>query len=316
MRICTNNRNLHVLSSYKHVRMMSLRLIMCIVTTLLITPIHSQTRRALVVGISEYKHTTEDSWSEIHGSNDADLITPVLKKQGFRVSKICNRTATAKRIRKELENIVKSSRPGDFIYIHFSGHGQPYEDMDGDEEDGWDESIIPYDALKSFRMGIYEGENHITDDEMHTYLQKIRRIIGSKGFLYLIIDACHAGESSRGDEEIEGDEDYFFVRGTKKGFSPHKKEFRPRINTRGNFVIPKETGLSDILVLEACRSYQSNYEIKQSGKYYGPMSYYIYQVLSKQEISCNIDWVNEVRRMMNSDRRVARQNMVYETSLE
>ena len=81
-------------------------------------------------------------------------------------------------------------------------------------------------------------------------------------------------------------------------------------------MIPRETGLSDILAIEACRSYQSNCEIKQSGYYYGPLSYYIYKVLSNQKISGDIDWVLKVRNLMNSDRRVARQNMVYETSLK
>jgi hypothetical protein len=32
--------------------------------------------------------------------------------------------------------------PGDIIYLHFSCHGQPFEDMNGDEADGWDESYL------------------------------------------------------------------------------------------------------------------------------------------------------------------------------
>lgn len=281
----------------------------CIVT-------HAQNKRALLIGISNYQHVTEDDWSEIHGTNDVALIAPILKKQKFKITKLCNEVATAKRIRKEFENLIRSSRTGDVVYIHFSGHGQPVEDYDGDEEDGWDEAIIPYDAKKTFQKGIYEGSNHITDDEIYSFLQKIRRVIGTKGFIYLVIDACHAGEASRGDEENEEDGETMFIRGTKKGFSPNGKEFRPKINAKGHFDIPRETGLSDILVIEACRSYQSNYEIKQSGNYYGPLSYYTYKVLSNQKISGGIDWVLEVRNLMNSDRRVARQNMVYETSLK
>ncbi len=43
----------------------------------------AQTKRALVVGISEYPQSDHDSWGSIHGANDVALITPILKKQGF-----------------------------------------------------------------------------------------------------------------------------------------------------------------------------------------------------------------------------------------
>ena len=117
-------------------------------------------------------------------------------------------------------------------------------------------------------------------------------------------------------EVLEDDEEEIYIRGIKKGFSPNKKDFIPRISKNGNFSIPQESGLSDIIVLEACRSYQSNYEIKQSGKYLGPLSYYITQVLSKQPFAHSIDWVLEVKKLMNADKRLTRQNMVYETSIK
>ena len=302
---------------YTYTFIIRCRIIYCLMVLLSCCVLtRAQNKRALVIGISNYQRATENDWSKIHGTNDVSLISPVLKKQGFKITKLCNEVATAKKIRKEFENLVKSSKTGDIVYIHFSGHGQPVEDYDGDEEDGWDEAIIPYDTKKTFQKGIYEGANHITDDEIYSFLQRLRRTVGSKGFIYLVVDACHAGEASRGEEENEEDGDTIYIRGTKKGFSPNGKEFRPRINATGHFVIPRETGLSDILAMEACRSYQSNCEIKQSGYYYGPLSYYIYKVLSNQKISGDIDWVLKVRNLMNSDRRVARQNMVYETSLK
>ena len=282
----------------------------------MIQPITAQTKRALIVGISEYIQSSNDAWGTIHGANDADLIVPVLKKQGFRTIKISNKAATAKRIRKGLDDLVASCKSGDDVYLHFSCHGQPYEDINGDEEDGWDESIVPYDALMVFQKGKYEGANHITDDELNSYFKELRSKVGPKGLVCVVIDACHAGGASRGEDDMEEDEDEIYVRGIKKGFSPQGKDFRPRINAKGNFVIPQEAGLSDIIVLEACRSYQSNYEIKQAGKYYGPLSYYIGQVLSKQAFCHSIDWVLEVKKLMSADKRLTRQNMVYETSIK
>lgn len=277
--------------------------------------VEAHTRRALIVGISLYPQTGNDAWGTIHGANDAELIVPVMKKQGFSITTICNKEATAKRIRRGLDNLVSSCKPGDTVYLHFSCHGQPYEDIDGDEDDGWDESIVPYDAPMVYQKGKYEGENHIIDDELHTYFQKLRSKVGRNGLVCVVIDACHAGGASRGEDSMEEGDGDEYIRGTKRGFSPRGKDFRPRINAKGHFNIPKETGLADILVLEACRSYQSNYEIKQSGKYYGPLSYYTGQVLSRQPLAKSTDWVLEIKKLMNADRRLARQNMVYETSL-
>ena len=277
---------------------------------------HAQEKRALLIGISDYPQSGDNSWSNIHGARDVELIAPILKQQGFKVKTICDNKATANRIRKEMKILAASCRKGDKVYLHFSCHGQPFEDMNGDEEDGWDESIIPYDASMVYSKGKYEGANHITDDELHSFFLQLRKAVGVKGFVSVVIDACHAGGASRGDDGLEEDEDEVFVRGTNRGFSPRGREFRPRINSRGNFPIPQETGMANIVIMEACRSYQSNYEIKQSGKYYGPLSYYVSQVLARKNMSANMDWVLEVKRMMDSDRRLSRQNLVYETSLK
>ena len=293
--------------------------LLCIVlfsVSFLFEPLSAQTKRALFVGISEYPQSGDNVWAQIHGANDVDLISPVLTAQGFKTVKICNKTATAKRIRKELQTLVASCRKGDIVFLHFSCHGQPFEDMNGDEEEGWDESIIPYDAQKIYKKRYYEGGNHITDDELGTYFRQIRKAIGPSGFISVVIDACHSGGSSRGDEEINEEEDVTFIRGTKQGFSPNGKEYRPKINAKGHFQLSQEPGLANIVILEACRSYQSNYEIKQSGNYYGPLSYYVSQVLAKKAIAANLDWVLEVKKMMDSDKRLTRQNMVYETTLK
>lgn len=289
------------------------QLFTCLAVFIISSPVYSQTKRAFLVGISEYPQTGERSWNDIHGSNDLELISETLKAQSFKTTSLTNKTATANNIRKGLNNLVVSCKPGDFVYLHFSCHGQPFEDLDGDEEDGWDESIVPYDAQMVYEKGKYEGANHITDDELHTYFQQLRNVVGINGYVCVVIDACHAGNSYMGDEE---EEEEVFCRGIKKGFSPNRKDFHPRINAKGHYQISKGDGLSDITILEACRSYQSNYEIKQSGKYYGPLSYYISQVLSSQELTASTNWIFAVKNMMNADSRLTRQNMVYETSIE
>ena len=294
------------------------RLLVCLVLLLSLCPsMYGQTKRALLVGISDYStysKSTTGKWSNIHGANDVELISKTLKQQGFKITSITNKKATAHAIRSGLKSLTKSCRKGDVVYIHLSCHGQAFEDKNGDEEDGWDESIIPYDALKVYIKGKYEGANHILDDELHTYFQKIRQVIGPKGFLCVVIDACHAGGSQRGEEY--DDDEAPACRGTQDAFSPKGKTYSPRKNTKGHFTIETSKSMGQILILEACRSYQSNYEIKQDGKYYGPLSFYINKALSTQPLTPNLKWVNEVKGLMDADRRLVRQNMVYETSLK
>ena len=289
------------------------RLILCIIVFQVFGLVSAQTKRALIIGISEYAQNGENSWGAIHGANDAELIAPILKKQGFKITKVCNKAATAKRIRQEITKLINACNRGDIVYLHFSGHGQPFEDLNGDETDGWDEALIPYDAQRVYAKGKYEGANHITDDELHIYFQNLMSKVGPSGLVCAVIDACHAGNTYMGDEE---DEEEVFLRGTKKGFSPHAKEYHPRINAKGRFQITKGANQGDVIVLEACRSYQSNYEIKQNGKYYGPLSYYVGKVFTKQKLTASTGWVDEVNREMKANSSLTRQNMVYETTLK
>lgn len=288
------------------------RYILAIILLFTVMPMRSATKRALLIGISDYpvyKKVADASWGNIHGANDVLLVRNTLRTQGFVVTSLLNSNATAANIRKAFQKLLLEVRTGDVVYLHFSCHGQPFEDMNGDEEDGWDETIVPYDAMMTHKRGVYEGANHVLDDELHVYFDNLRKAVGVSGFVCVVIDACHAGSSYRGDEEEE-----IFCRGTKKGFSPNSKEFHPRINAKGHFKIPKKQGYGDIVVMEACRSYQSNYEIKKVNTYYGPLSYYTNKVLSAQPLKRDLRWVKAVEKYMASN--LTRQNMVYESSLE
>ena len=275
---------------------------------------HCQTKRAFLVGISEYTNLTQpsdDVWSNIHGVNDVDLLSKTLKKQDFYIKRITDKEATAHRIRKELPRFISNCQPGDIVYFHFSCHGQPVEDINGDEDDGWDEALVPVDAQKVYQKGDYTGENHIIDDELNEYLRSIRTKVGVKGFVYVVIDACHAGSSYRGDEE----EDSVIIRGTNKGFSISNKQYTPRIDKRGKIKIEKNASMANICILEACRSYQVNSEIRENGKYYGSLSFYVDRILRTTKLTKNPSWTEKVALLMNKDSRLLRQNPVIETSL-
>ena len=276
---------------------------------------YSQSKRAFMVGISNYssnQHMADgNGWNDIHGENDVKLLVPTLQKQGFSIQKLCNREATANNIRKSLTSFSKKCKLGDIVYLHFSCHGQPFEDYDGDESDGWDEALVPYDALKVYMTGKYTGENHITDDELNNYLKTIRNRVGPKGFVYVVIDACHAGSSYRGDEN----EDSVIIRGTDQGFSKSNKQYAPRIDKRGKIKVEKSVNMANICIIEACRSYQVNSEIRADGKYYGSLSYYVNKTLKSIKLDKSISWTEKAAALMNQDTRLVRQNPVIETSL-
>jgi hypothetical protein len=250
-------------------------------------------------------------WNDIHGENDVKLLAPTLKKQGFSIQKLCNKEATANNIRKSLSSFSTKCKSGDIVYLHFSCHGQPFEDYDGDESDGWDEALVAFDALKEYHQGKYTGENHITDDELNGYLKTIRSRVGPKGIVYVVIDACHAGSSYRGEE----DEDSIVIRGTDKGFSKSNKQYAPRIDKRGKIKVESSAQMANICILEACRSYQVNSELRADGKYYGSLSYYVNKTLLSTKLGKNISWTERVAQLMDQDIRLVRQNPVIETSL-
>lgn len=274
--------------------------------------LQAQNKIALLVGISDYpEYPIEDaSWSKIHGANDIQLISPLLAEQGFVVTTLLNESATHEAIENNFKTLENYIHHGDIVYIHLSGHGQAVEDEDGDEVDGWDEAFIPYNAELNYREDGYHGENHLLDDELNVYLNSIRRKVGETGIVYVVIDACHAGSSYRGEEE----EDIVFVRGTDIGFSKTGKSYTPRINRNGNIRITSEVGMAPLFMLESCRAYEVNIEIKQNDNYYGPLSYYISRQLLTIPLSFDTNWIEEVRKSMDKDIRLVRQHMVLESS--
>lgn len=282
-------------------------ILFCFVSTFLF----AHEKYALLIGISEYPHVGEDvaRWSDIHGANDVQLLVVTLKEQGFLVTTLLNDRATAKNVRSQMETLIKRVHAGDTVYMHFSGHGQPVEDMNGDENDGWDEAIVPYDAEMMYRKGIYEGRNHILDDEIGNVINRISDKLGSKGKCLVVVDACHAGTSSRDDEYPDN---FAPTRGTNMGFS-ETKFYRPKREIQSNIISLEST--CDVIVLEACLPTQRNIEIQVGDQFYGPLSYSINQLLPS--LSFSKMWIESVRSTMQSNLPSwSKQEMVVETNVK
>ena len=288
---------------------MRFRLYLTIVAMLLSSFVYAQRKRAFLVGISHYDTAlTGYQWNNINGVEDVNLLNPVLKKQGFTTTTLLDEQATFNNIISQITQFTNKIKKGDIVYLHFSTHGQPVEDLNGDEEDGWDESIVPIDAYKIYKRGVYEGKKHLTDDLLNKYVKKLREKIGSTGFLYVVIDACHAGTSSRANDET--------IRGTHVGFTYNNKVFKPSTSKKSHYRIEASAKQSNVLFIEACRPDQVNTEIKVDGKRYGPLSYNIAQALSSFTITNNAnDLVERIKgSLLTTGQWPNNQNLVTETS--
>lgn len=200
------------------------------------------TRRALVIGVGTYE---DPAWIRINGNRDVRLVVDMLGRNGYSdITTLTDKKATKSTIVKEFEALTERCAEGDTIYIHFSGHGQRMTDIDGDEEDGWDESWIPYDAYRKY-CDKDHGEKHLCDDEIGVLLTHIRKKVGESGLIAVVVDACHAGDSTRKPGKSGG-----VVRGVYDNFIIPGKH---RANKRKQ---PQEKWLT----LCSCLDYQLNQE--------------------------------------------------------
>lgn len=151
---------------------------------------------AILIGVGKYASGT--GWRSLSSENDVITIKTFLLKQGFvdkNIIMLINGEASQEGIFKAINILTRLTQKGDIIYFHFSGHGQQLFDDNGDETDGLDESIVPYDAPIRFKPG--QHEKHIRDDYLQNIFKQLKKIIGNSGQLIVCIDACHSGTGTR-----------------------------------------------------------------------------------------------------------------------
>ena len=261
----------------------------------------AQTKRALVIGLGEQQ---DKAWNKINGDKDVPLVQIMLKNAGFKsVTTLVNRQATKVGIVRAFKRMTASCKHGDVVYIHYSGHGQQMTDVHNDERDGLDECWIPYDACRK-ASATYHGEKHLTDDELNVYLNAIRHKIGAKGKLLVVIDACHSGDGTRGDndEVVRGVEDTLVVdslnaRGLYETFEAIKSFFMGD-NGKENIINTKAKPLAERwITISACRSDQVNVEMKSPAV--GKLTYALWKELKNSDKVNNDEFMRRIRKFVN-----------------
>jgi len=152
-------------------------------------------RKALLIGIADYQalpSSSRQGISDLRGSiNDVMAIREgLITYYGFPekdIRVLTDERATRQNIKSAFDEwLVKGTKPGDTVLLYFSGHGSTVPDKNGDEEDGLDEVLCPYDMIPN------GGHNIIIDDELGLWLRRLngRRVI-------VISDSCHSGGQTR-----------------------------------------------------------------------------------------------------------------------
>jgi hypothetical protein len=138
-------------------------------------------KSALCIGINDYPGTGSDLAGCV---NDVTDWASALANRGFSVKRLLDKQATGKAMRDAIQGLVAGAKNGDLVVVQYSGHGSFVLDEDGDEPDGTDECLCPYDI---------SANGPITDDELFEIYSG--RPPGVK--LVMVSDSCHSGTVAR-----------------------------------------------------------------------------------------------------------------------
>jgi hypothetical protein len=146
----------------------------------------SGNHKALLIGINYV-----GMQGELRGChNDVATMKSFLMEQGYsdnpeNMSIMCDNGVdtlpTKENILEGFRWLINDVKPGDSLFLHYSGHGASIPDQNRDEADGMDEALCPVD---------YQEEGLIVDDDVYAIL--VDNL--PKGVVFTILmDCCHSG---------------------------------------------------------------------------------------------------------------------------
>ncbi|KAI6377113.1 hypothetical protein MCOR25_002610 [Pyricularia grisea] len=211
---------------------------------------------------------------------------------------------TKQNLLRAMHWLVKDARPNDSLFFHYSGHGGQTKDLDGDEEDGYDEVIYPVD---------FRQTGHITDDEMH----RIMVMPLQPGVrLTAIFDSCHSGtaldlpyiystqgvlkEPNLAKEAGMGllDAMQAYSRGDMGGVASNIIGFFKKA-TNGeearNITLATKTSPADVIMFSGSKDDQTSADAAIASQYTGAMSWAFITALKKNPQQSYVQLLNSIR---------------------
>jgi len=171
----------------------------------------SGTKRAVMIGINYVGQNGELAGCHNDVLNMKEYLMDVHAFEEENMTILLDDNEHAEPSRENIMNayaqIVADSQEGDVVYLHYSGHGGKLRDDGMDEEDGYDETLIPLD---------YAVEGQIRDDDL---LKSLVIPMARGVFVTSIMDCCHSGTvldlpfnfKADGEQtEMDGDDGFDF----------------------------------------------------------------------------------------------------------
>ncbi|WP_020607209.1 caspase family protein [Spirosoma spitsbergense] len=152
---------------------------------------------ALLIGISQYNAAS--GWEVLNAQNDVALMTATLLKHGVKrgnIHTLTDQQATKAGIERALKTLADTLQQGNQLIVLYAGHARQLPDDNGDETDGYDEALVPYDAPP---VSQNQPDGYLRDDELNRHFTQIRATLGPTGSLWLLFDACHSQTLNRGN---------------------------------------------------------------------------------------------------------------------
>ena len=261
-----------------------------------IGPIFGQKKIALLVGVAKY--APETLWSQLQTEKDVAIIYESILSRGFEAENI--QTLTDKTTKKDIvdafrSHLIQQVKPGDIVYFHFSGHGHQIPDDNGDELDGWDESLVPANATNDKgKLNPKEFySNYIRDDELGQLLDELRLKIGATGDVMVSIDACHSGTATRGMAPYRGE--------PRTDLAPESPPIKQLGNSADFGFTKTKEGMANLTCYFASSEQQLNKEYHTEFIKCGSLSYALSKAL--QEAPSNVSYralFDRIKSTMNS----------------
>lgn len=249
-------------------------------------------KRALCIGINNYPGTDNDLQGCV---NDAKDWLALFQDLGFdEVVTLFDKEATKEAIVDALERGVSRTTSQDLFVPTFSGHGTWTPDEDGDEADGRDEALCPWDIGTTGAI--------ITDDELFDIFDKKHR--GAR--IVFISDSCHSGSVTRMAAPIPGWTGHRKIRymPPEHYVDALKYDDKRKVLAR---MAPLATRAAKgsvrhaCLLLSGCKDMEYSYDCTFNGRPNGAMTYVALQAFKKLSQSASYkDWYKLIRQMLPS----------------
>ena len=230
---------------------------------------------ALFIGVNDYdetRYTGEDGNVYyfpklrycVKGAREmAAALEPMFPKQKV----LLDHGVTHDSVYQAITGWLAQAPEGSTVLIYYSGHGSRVKDRNGDEIDGYDETIVPWDYGKKHQF--------IVDDEIRRWLSLLKA-----DKVILIFDSCHSGTMERGAFTAR------LVNTNTRVVEP------PLIDGMVNDILPaagiRGTWWKD-LVITACKPNESAYESSRLQNV--ALTYYLLQALNGKGDSNGDGWV-------------------------